>query len=79
MSSRVPLGWSKILEGLPKAEVAVEGLIKTEKLRMEGETPIHRTPTEGKKIILRMENHPSGHLKPIIFSQLPTALSVELS
>jgi hypothetical protein len=79
MSSRLPLGWSKLLEGLPKAQVAVEGVIQTEELQVEGKATIHRTAVDGKTIILRMETHSSGHFQPKVFSQLPAAPSVELS
>jgi hypothetical protein len=79
MSSRLPLGWSKLLEGLPKAEVALEEVSNTKGLQVETGTTIHRTLPHRKTILLRIDSATSGHLQPKVFPQLASAPSVELS
>lgn len=79
MSSRLPLGWSKILEGLPKVEVTMEGGSKPEEFQVETETLSRRAAANGKTRTLRIDVHLGGHLQPKFLSQFPSVPSVELS
>ncbi|MEY4566092.1 MAG: hypothetical protein RLY14_1062, partial [Planctomycetota bacterium] len=79
MSSRLPLGWSKILEGLPKVELALEGGIKTKEFQVETATLSRNKAATGKSKILRIDAPRSGHLQPKFLTQIPAVSSVELS
>lgn len=79
MSSRLPLGWSKLLEGLPKVEATMERTIKSEELRVDSEKTLGRTPTHGKTKALRNDARSCRHLEPKFLSQVPTTSCIELS